>query len=186
MKVFAGIDPSITNTGLVILDEKSNLVKAVNGNTAYKKKKFCSYIERYLCQVNYIVQILSDYEIIAIGYEDYSYNSVHKAYSLGEYNGILKGKLYEALGVSCFLIPPTTNKLFAVGNGFASKELVSKQAKSECTAFGNPTTDITDAYFLAKFVFYRHDPEQAVITDKGNSNLRTRLECVRKKDRRGK
>lgn len=184
MQVFVGVDPSITNTGVVVLDTNGSTVTAFDGNEAYKHTKHKVDIARYMCQAQYIADRLREYDIQAIGYENYSYNSIHKSYSLGEYNGILKLFLYELHPLDLHLIAPLTNKKFAVGNGQAAKELVQQQAVAESPELAQRSFDITDAYFLAKYVFYRMFPDKAVHLDKGNRNLRTRLEMVIPRRRR--
>ena len=181
-RVYAGIDPSITNTGVVLLGEDGELVAAINGSVAYAKKKFSYNIERYLVQASYIAGELAKYRIAASAYEDYSMNSIHRVYDLAEYGGVLKRELLM-IGVKPWLVPPTVNKKFATGHGDAGKEMVAKQAINECPALLNLgkrklTNDITDAFFLAKYALYRSSPSVAATIDLGNKALRTRLEIV--------
>lgn len=177
--MFVGIDPSISNTGVVVLNDAGNIVHAVNGKDAYEGKKFFTDIEKYVCQTEYLAKFVPSNSIVA--YENYSFGSVHRAYSLAEYGGILKAKLYN-LNCDVTLVAPAVNKKFATGYGQASKESIIEQACTECTSLSKDTTDdICDAYFLAKFAFYKTHPEKVVMLDKGNAHLRTRLELVLKK-----
>ena len=180
-QAYVGIDPSITNTGLVVLDFNGELLLAMDGKDGYKGlKKAPNAIRHYIQQVKHITDALAFYDIKAIGYEDYSYNSVHKAYSLAEYNGILKADIARTLEKDVVLIAPKRNKRFAVGNGMAGKEPVMAQAHAECPDLPKGCSeDICDAYFLAKYVWYMNDMRTAARHDAGNDFLRLRLEMIR-------
>ena len=175
---YAGIDPSISNTGLVILDSKMNVVHQINGKITSKSNYD---IENYINQAKYIVSFLADKNISAIGYENYSFNSTHRAYSLAEYNGILKSEILRVCNKNTTLISPMQLKKFATGNGHADKNIVMQKAKEECPLFDKSTSsDICDAYFLAKYAFYKNNQQLAVTLENGNSLLRTRLEISAK------
>lgn len=59
--------------------------------------------------------------------EGYSYGSKHQAHQLGELGGQVRGGLYEA-SIPFVVIPPSTNKLYATGNGGAGKPAVTAEA----------------------------------------------------------
>ena len=140
--MYAGIDPSVHNTGVVVLHSTGALACNFNGKEAYTRKKFATDIERYICQADYIVQRLQQYSIHSIGYEDYSFNSVHRAFTLAEYGGILKAKLHETLHVPLLLISPLGNKKFATGYGYAEKHMVMRQAIAECADLYDASDDM--------------------------------------------
>lgn len=156
-KLFLGIDPSITNTGVVLLGTDGKLIGYVNGGDFTKGLKG---FERYEAQaegiVGFIQGLSCSYDCpIVCGYEGYSFNSPHRAFDLAEYGGILKHALRRWLKAeTIYLIPPMVNKNFATGHGTASKELMQQAAADECADLLDTSNDICDAYFLAMFAAF--------------------------------
>lgn len=182
---YIGIDPSITNTGIVVLDSDGKLIKAADCKLAFKNKKFDSDIQRYMGIANYVVSNFPLDKELLIGYENYSFNSVHRGYSLAEYGGILKSTILRLFPKTTItLIAPTANKKFATGSGNATKNMMVKQANSESAELQTISDDICDAFFLAKFTFYMAQPELAAQQDLGIPHLRQRLEmCLNRGDK---
>lgn len=180
--VYVGIDPSITNTGVVCLDSTGRTLLTLDGKVKADKS---DDIARYKAQTDLIVEALRQYSIESIAYEDYSFDSVHRAYSLAEYGGILKYALREVYAGKLLFVAPTQNKKFACGNGNADKRTIRTQAYREDIALveQQASTDICDAYFLAKIAWYQDQPETAFAVDSGNPHLRTRMETIRKIER---
>ena len=112
-KAFVGIDPSVSNTGVVCLDMDGRFRAALNGRDLVDRRQAYG-IRRHVDQVAGICRFLADFSIIALAYEDYSYGSVHRAYTLAEFNGILKAGLLDILPPPLF-VAPTVNKKFATG-----------------------------------------------------------------------
>lgn len=187
---YVGIDPSLTNTGIVILDRNgdikvscgSNPLRVTNSNPFTRLIKITEYVR---------IMVSRCVGNIVLAYEDYSFNSINKAFTLGELGGALKITLYPL--VSTFiLIPPTVVKMFAVGHGHASKQMLIEQAKKEEPRLfqnnevssdissgisSNISSDICDAYFIAKLGMYYTNPQQCA--EKWNFNTRKRLEIIR-------
>ncbi len=155
-KLFLGIDPSITNTGTVLLDGAGNLLGCMDGSEFTKGLKgFDRYIAQAEGIANYVQGLNKNNCPIVCGYEGYSYNSPHRAFDLAEYGGILKQVLRSRLKTSViYLIPPMLNKNFATGHGTASKELMQQAAADECASLSDTSNDICDAYFLAMFAAF--------------------------------
>ena len=184
MRFFVGIDPSITNTGVVVLDEAGGFVSAYNSSVV-KKRKGVSDIELYRERTDGIIAFLRDFtkgdnEISAISYEGYSFGSVHRGQSLAEFGGILKFRILEEFGLRCQLPVPTEVKKFATSKGNALKERVMRCALDEAPALAELgkklTTDVCDAYFLAKMSWYCGLPDAAVKFETNRSLVRARLE----------
>lgn len=184
----AGVDPSITNTGVVVLDaDNGRLLCAFDGRKGCAGLKTKNDIARYVAQTKFIGAWLSEYEIRKVAYEDYSFGSTHRAYSLAEFGGILKARLNELCMDGITLVAPTQNKKFACGDYLASKVKMRESALAECSELGgSPSFDICDAYFLALFAWYRENPKAAARLHSGNRHLRMRLEMTRKNDDRRK
>lgn len=183
-KVHVGIDPSIANTGVAVISSRGELVKYINGRDGCHGKFSCD-IEKYMAQASYIIAELMGMDVASIAYEGYSYESAHRAYSLAECNGILKASLYSLHPKPLLYMAPMRLKKFATGNGHADKSMMIARAKEECKDLGaKPTSDICDAFFLAKYAFYVAAPHTAYKMDRGNPNLRVRLELSQQETRR--
>lgn len=189
MSYYAGIDPSITNTGIVVLDDDCRIVDILNSKTIKvlrtKNPTPCKSVSDYLYKTNAIAEFLWKYrDGLHITYEDYSYDSTHRAFSMAEYGGILKSQLLPLLTDELKLVAPTTVKKFATGNGFASKERMVEQAMKENEVIAtmpkaNRTDDICDAYFLAKLCWYKYNKKKAPAVETSKELLRLRMESVK-------
>lgn len=182
-RIFVGIDPSSRNTGVVCLDGDGRLVAAVNGRDFFSPGKEAYDIRRHVAQASGIRDFLSAFSIAAIACEDYSFGSVHRAYTLAEFNGILKAGLLDVFGGIPIFVAPTVNKKFGTGDGRAGKESVMERAGKECPDLlklpeKQLTSDVCDAWSLAKLAWYIVGPEQAAKVDFGSDLLRTRLEIA--------
>ena len=198
---FVGVDPSLSNTGCVILGSTGQVVDVCNARTALKGwtgkgKKLDSsqraqpqhQIERLrlvsACLQGFIRANTPQDAIVHAGYEDYSYQSLNRSFALGELGGVLKKALLFGLDRqvgSLTLVAPTLLKQFAVGAGTAEKEEVISQAKEESTFIKRLTPsvctdDVCDAYFLAKFAWYKCARQGVVEEETSRDFLRNRLE----------
>lgn len=185
--VFVGIDPSASNTGVVCLGTDGGLVACGNGRDFFSPKtgtdRKAYDVRRHIAHVEGICRFLSEFHVLAIAYEDYSFGSTHRAYTLAEFNGILKSGLLALYGNAPFFVAPTANKKFATGYGNAGKEWVQARAVEECPGLAalpkrELTPDVCDAWSLARLAWYVAMPEQAAKTDTGNDLLRMRLEIA--------
>ena len=167
---YLGVDPSITNTGVAILDNNAKLVGAVDGRTFVGKEKgFARYRAQVSGVTDFIVNKIGNAARCVCGYEGYSYGSAHRAYDLAEYGGILKNALSDIASI-IYIVPPTTNKAFATGNGQASKDLVREYVTRENVSEAY-SSDICDAYFLAMFAAFADGCKKCV----NRSMLRKRM-----------
>lgn len=93
--------------------------------------------------------------------EDYSFASTGRTFQIGENFGLLKYKLRERI-IPFVTVPPTVLKKFATGKGNAKKDLMEIAYKEDTghdikDILGmtenqwNPSSDIIDSYFLAKY-----------------------------------
>lgn len=181
--VFIGVDPSLTNTGFVVLNQEGNMEVFRNSkNSTFMKKAAKADVYTRLIALNnflaYELDELKEFEIYA-GYEGYSFNSVHKALTTGEIGGVLRTELIRR-GIPTLISSPLSLKKFATSHGFAEKEKMQAQAKEEHPFFSSVadskfTSDIADAYFLAKMAWYRFAPEDAVTHDNNKQLKRNRL-----------
>lgn len=182
-----GVDPSLTNTAVVVLsvnkEGEGSVLTHYNFKNEISNSKFSNDIERLILIRKHMQNILHTYTPIVCCYENYSYKSINRAFSLGELGGVLKTTLYEK-GVKLVLVEPTVLKKFATDNGLANKERMQEKAMEESTYFSNLpkkefTNDIADAFFLSKMAMYYYN-----ITNNLNGaldvNKRQRIELIRR------
>jgi Holliday junction resolvasome RuvABC endonuclease subunit len=111
-------------------------------------------------------------EKVTILIEDYSFGSKGRVFNLAENCGILKYMLYKA-GYRFFTVPPTVVKKYATGKGNATKEKMYDafvvetgidlhNIISRTTKLGSPTTDIVDAWYIARYMIDKHTEKEIV------------------------
>lgn len=146
---YLGIDPSVTNTGCVLLNKDAEIISFINaGRQLRHKAGFLRYIEQAEKIRDWALENTNN-ETLYVGYENYSYGSEHKLSILAEYGGVLKYCMLAGLKINRFLlVSPSENKKFATGSGGASKQAVAAMAPEQLRTESN---DITDAYFLALY-----------------------------------
>lgn len=169
---YIGVDPSLSNTGLVVLnnDMQPELVKESKAEVVKSTS-----VARLAVLRDFLISNLGEYkEHVYVGYEDYSYRSVNKSFTIGELGGVYKFTIYQLWGREPYLISPGKLKLFATGYGGADKKMMVATANKE--GFKQESHDICDAYFLAKYAFYKHKPERAADLDINTKLIRNRLE----------
>ena len=180
MQYFAGVDPSITNTGIVVLNDRMEVVEARESSSEIKKSVIRSTNALRLKLLRqYLQNTLEAYSELCVAYEHYSFQSVNKAFSLGELGGVYKLALFELTESEPYLVPPGKLKQFAVGTGAASKEAMVEQASKEGFQYCE-SHDLVDAYFLAKFCMYLILPREAVKLDTYRNLVRNRLTITQK------
>jgi Holliday junction resolvasome RuvABC endonuclease subunit len=130
--------------------------------------------ERYENIASWVLTILAGFEKekVTILIEDYSFGSKGRVFNLAENCGILKYMLYKA-GYRFFTVPPTVVKKYATGKGNATKEKMYDafvvetgidlhNIISRTTKLGSPTTDIVDAWYIARYMIDKHTEKEIV------------------------
>jgi Holliday junction resolvasome RuvABC endonuclease subunit len=190
--MFIGIDPSISNTGVVVIGNDGNvttiknskhLLKNINKNVPYYELFRYRYITDSIIKTLKTALKQGNACDCLLTYEAYSYNSTNLPFTIGEFNGILKLRLVEEFS-NITLIEPTKLKKFATGTGNATKQSIITQAKIE-SGYVNKlqnrelTDDVCDAFFLAKIAMYIGNPNLAVQIDNKHPLLRERLKIAK-------
>ena len=175
--MYWGIDPSITNTGLVGLDDDGWLVVAEDCGPKNKELSYMNKLtrtEKYIAEAERVASFISKYGgPYYIAYEDYAYGEKGKdghMLELAEYNGVLKSTLFK-LGVNEIIrVPPTSLKSFIVNYGFAEKDEVKGFVKLQYPELAKRTNDVTDAAALAMFCLCSNNPHLAddIFVDRKN------------------
>lgn len=183
--VYVGVDPSISNSGISVIDDTGQLVDCLNGRVAYHKgyRRPEYNILHYQLQVDCIASFLRKFDVKAVAWEGYSLGSHGLIAQLAEFGGMLKSALFNATGIVPYIVAPSSLKKFATGNGRAEKKDVMAQAAKESSAIADMgklqlTSDVCDAFFLAKYAWYRKRPELAMGMDNTNPFYTTRNKII--------
>ena len=157
-----GIDASLTNTGVSALHRTEHNLSLVRPGKLRGAARLANIRDRVWEQV--IAHGIP--QMVAI--EGYSYDSVGRLFDLGEGGGTIKLKLFDH-GIPTVIVPPTSLKKFATGNGGASKK---KMIESAYAQYGVTTENdnLADAVALAMFAY-------VVLTK--DSERRCELEAVK-------
>lgn len=147
-RLYIGVDPSLTGTALVALDEQARVQTAA---TIQPKHRGVERLAELRDAVGQILRKVADAgEIARVALEGYSLGNRNQAgvRSMAEWGGVLRLALYEA-GLPWIEIPPATAKKYATGRGDAPKDRIALAAFKR---WGIELQDEhqTDAYVLAR------------------------------------
>lgn len=185
MKIYVGIDYSLTSPCVCISRDKTfsnsyfyflNDRKAVHGKfhniLGEEHEEYLTDQERYENIASWVLSILADFnkKDVVVLIEDYSFGSKGKVFNLAENCGILKYLLHKN-EYKFFTVPPTVVKKFATGKGNATKEKMYEAFVAETgvdlhnilsptTKLNSPTTDIVDAWYIAKYIIHKTETEK--------------------------
>lgn len=159
-------DKSFSNSFFYFLNDRKSVQGAFKNILGEEHQDYLTDQERYENNASWVLSILSGFnkENVTILIEDYSFGSKGKVFNLAENCGLLKYMLYKN-EYRFFGIAPTVVKKYATGKGNAKKEQMHEafvrdtgidlhKAISPTTKLGSPTTDIVDAWYIAR---YMHD-----------------------------
>ncbi len=136
-----GIDPSLTSTGYVVLNN-SKLV--VSGTIPVKE----TGIKRLFYIKHELHGLLIDHAPALVVIEGYAFARVNQAHQIGELGGMIRMLLAEGF-YRWMEVAPTQAKKFATGKGNAPKDLILMNVlKRWGMEFGS--SDEADAFVLAK------------------------------------
>lgn len=148
VKLYVGIDPSLTRTAMLALDEDGCIRAA---ETIRPKSRGVERLAELLEATRRALKEASRAgEIARVAIEGYSLGSRNQrgVHAMAEWGGVLRLALYEA-GLDWLEIPPTAAKKYAAGRGDAPKDRV---ALAVYKRWGVELQDEhqTDAYVLAR------------------------------------
>jgi Holliday junction resolvasome RuvABC endonuclease subunit len=120
---------------------------------------------------DWALDILSGVDIIDVHLEGYSMNSQGQVFNIAENTMLLKYKLINA-GKRIKILSPNTIKKFATGKGNADKEKMQEAFKAQTGVdlkdllnqplkAWNPSSDIIDAYFIARYADAMQDKKDS-------------------------
>lgn len=141
VKRYVGIDPS-TKTGVVILSEDGNVIKAEEITTEVEEEP-----QRFMDIANQLSNMLDYKDEVCI--EGFSYNSRGKAISTQYGIGWITRVLLLLNDLKYTDIPPATLKKFASGKGNIKKDELAVEI-FERWGFKHKSDNVRDAYVLAQ------------------------------------
>ena len=167
-------DKTFSNSYFYFLNDRKSAQGKFHNILGEAHEEYLTDQERYENNASWVLSILADFkkEDITILIEDYSFGSKGKVFNLAENCGILKYLLHKQ-GYKFFTVPPTVVKKFATGKGNATKEKMYEtfvkdtfidlhSIISPTTKLGSPTTDVVDAWYIAKFMIHKQEKEEAL------------------------
>lgn len=160
-------DRTFSNSFFYFLNDRKTVQGKFHNILGEEHEEYLTDQERYENIASWVLTILADFDKkdVVILIEDYSFGSKGKVFNLAENCGILKYMLYKQ-GYKFFTVPPTVVKKHATGKGNATKEKMYDAFVAETgvdlhniisptTKLGSPTTDIVDAWYIARYMHQR-------------------------------
>ena len=143
-----GIDPSLTGTGLVVMNQFGGVIHksvVVSKPTAKDVNSRIARIDELVCSV---MAVIAAYSPSIVLVEGYSFMSKTPATDRIEYGGLLRWSIIRA-GYRLYEVAPTTLKKWATGSGAGDKTgVVAELTKRYGVTF--KTSDEYDAYALSR------------------------------------
>jgi len=141
---FLGIDPSLTNSGLVFIDDSYAIIDMIKFNVS------ATGVERLFHLQNKLLEVLDKYTTIRqICVEGPAYRETGKIFELGQWAGILYLELYKR-GIHFTVVAPLQLKKYvsAIGKNQGKQVVILDVFKN----FGEEIrdNDLADAYVLAR------------------------------------
>lgn len=147
MKLFLGLDPSLTSTGYCVLDEHGATLWL--GRFPICKAKGASRLFELEAHLDKALENLDGIPTL-VAIEGYAFGAFAGRERLGEWGGVLRLNLFKK-HIPFIEIPPTTLKKYVTGKGNAKKNQmllsVYKKWGTSCK-----TDDEADSYALAQFI----------------------------------
>ena len=165
-------DKTFSNSFFYFLNDRKSVVGKHHNILGEQHDEYLTDQERYENIASWVLSILASFnkEDLVILIEGYSFGSTGRVFNIAENCGILKYMLYKE-GFKFFTVPPTVVKKYATGKGNATKERMYEafvkdtlvelhSIISPTTKLGSPTTDIVDAWYIARYMIDKLSEKQ--------------------------
>lgn len=132
--------------------------------TVHPQLEFKNHIDRIKVMSDWVLDQLCSVNVEHVFIEGYAYRSVGMIFNIAEVMGAIKYKIISEIDAKIITIAPSTIKRFATKSGRADKfgmeyafiketEINPRSCIKQAEKGWNPSSDIVDAYFLAKYGF---------------------------------
>lgn len=154
MKCYVGLDLSLCNTGLVVLDENGQIYYHLVISVKSRDIERLENIRAMLMNTLKNLSSTCDIVINKIVVEGYSFGSrLGQAFSIGELGGVIKLDLWKNYPDIVTIVPPTRLKKFVTGKGNAKKDVMMKYVYKKW-AYNTDNDNLADAFGLAKIAYH--------------------------------
>jgi hypothetical protein len=154
MKLYLGLDLSLTGAGVVVLDEAGVVLRAeVFGYSLDRKATPRDKIERIIFIASKVIGVvgeLNDAENVEwdAGVEHYAFRQMGAVADLGEINGVVKTQLWMAYNISPRAVVVSRARKVVLGAGNVKKEKIISLLRERGLVFLDH--NIADAYVIAE------------------------------------
>jgi Holliday junction resolvasome RuvABC endonuclease subunit len=167
-------DKTFSNSFFYFLNDRKTVQGKFHNILGEQHEEYMTDQERYENIASWVLTILAGFEKekVTILIEDYSFGSKGRVFNLAENCGLLKYMLYKQ-DYKFFTVAPTVIKKFATGKGNATKEKMYEafvkdtfvelhSIISPTTKLGSPTTDIVDAWYIARYMIDKQTQHEKI------------------------
>lgn len=150
-RLYLGIDPSLTSTGLAVLNDQGHyrLQSLQPGKSLRGVPRLVWLAERVAVALSE-AKLSSPHGFTCAAIESYAYGGRGDLTGLAEAGGVIRLELGKQ-GLCVLSVPPASLKCYTTGHGFASKEAMTTWASRQAYT-GELTNDTADAMALAAFL----------------------------------
>lgn len=152
--LYLGIDQSLTNTGIVLLNESAKILLQKSITT--EPKSFTSEIERLVFIRDRVASVVQNSSIDCAALEGFGYGARGNAIFQLAGIGYLIREIFHIQKIPLEIIAPSTLKKFVTGSGRGQKNLMLLHVFKR---WGEEFSDdnICDAYCLARFIMEKYN-----------------------------
>lgn len=169
-EIIAGIDLSLTATGLTIVDGSGKIVYEELFNTKQMRG-----MQRLFFIKSRIQKKLKDHNVTKVAIESYSFGSKGRSVvSLGELGGVIRMMLFEN-NYTYFDCPPTSLKAYIAGKGNADKDQM-KAAVLAKYGIDYDDDNVCDSFSLSRMLFEVGDEMKVYCAEGGARLIRAKRE----------
>jgi len=154
--IIAGIDPSMTSTGLVIIDSQGNILD--QGLIETEPHDWVRDIDRFHYIRDQIIDKIKKFKVTLVVIEHFSYGSPGKqkssrVFQLAGLGYIIRSSLATE-NYKYYEVSPNSLKAFVAENGTADKPMISAAILEKYGLWYDPDkeNDIADAYGLSRML----------------------------------
>lgn len=151
MSLYLGIDQSLTEPGLVVIDEQGTLVVGA----ALKVADKCRGGARLAAAQRFYETHTDTRDVVRAAMEGPALGATHREFDLGEASGVARLYCFQVSSHEPLIVAPAQLKKFICGTTGATKEDVMHAVK-KFYGFSTDNDNIADAYVLAQIARQLH------------------------------